>query len=177
MFRFYLFENETDLLDKIDKISNIIIASFTLIFSIYIWYISRNKEKKVELTTRKVDFLKTIVLDNNLIYFFQFHEQILSFLEGFKGRTISDSDRSTINLFMIDELSKFRLKFFDLILPIDKTLYNTIKDNSDSLIDDLTIKIFDLTFNHFDHQNFETSISNLIVETRNKSLEAIVFLK
>lgn len=177
MFKFYLFENETDLLDKVDKISNIIIATFTLGFSIYIWYVSQHKEKKNEHTSRKVDFLKSIVLDNNLVYFFQFHDQILTFLESFKGRTISNSDRSTISLLMIDELSRYRLRFYDLILPIDRKLYETLKNSSDTLIDDLTIKIFDTTFDHFNIQNFENSISNLIIETRNKSLEAIIFVE
>jgi hypothetical protein len=177
MFKFYLFENETDLLDKVDKISNIIIATFTLIFSIYIWYISQHKEKKTEHTSRKVDFLKSIVLDNNLIYFFQFHDQILAFLESFKDRTINDSDRSTINILMIDELTKYRLKFYDIILPIDRNLYDTLKNDSDTLIDNLTHKIFDITIDHFDTRNFENSISNLIIETRNKSLEAIIFIQ
>ncbi|MGZ9677348.1 hypothetical protein [Flavobacterium sp. GNP001] len=177
MFKLYLFENEADLLDKVDKISNIIIATFTLMFSIYIWHISNHKEKKIGHTSRKVDFLKSIVLDNNLIYFFQFHDQILTFLESFKGRIISDSDRTTISVLMIDELSKYRLRFYDLILPIDRKLYETLKNSSDTLIDDLTNKIFDITIDHFSAPNFEGSISNLIIETRNKSLEAIIFVE
>ena len=162
MIKFYLFENETDLLDKVDKISNIIIATFTLLFSAYIWYISQQKEKKNEHTSRKVDFLKSIVLDNNLVYFFNFHDQILSFLESYKGRVISDNERSIINVLMIDELTRYRLKFYDLILPIDRMLYESLKNSSDTLIDELTVKIFDTTINHFEVNNFENSILFLI---------------
>jgi hypothetical protein len=177
MIYFYLFENQTDLLDKVDKIANIIIASFTLIFSIYIFWVTKNKEEKNNESTRKIDFLKTIVLDNNLVYFFNFHEQISSFLESFKNRQITNQDRVTINILLIEELTKYRIKFYDLILPLDRNLYSQIKTNSDTLIDELTVKIFDTSVDYLNSQNFETHIMECIMKKRTESLKALYDFK
>lgn len=172
-FSFYLFENETDLLDRIDKIATIIIAIFTLAFSVFIFLNTRNTENKKYRSEKKIEFLKTIILERNISYFFNFHEQILSFLSTFKGRVISDSDKITISVLLTDEVAKYRHKFYDLLLPFDKDLYLKIKTNSDLLLDNLVFKINDSQINYLADANFQNEIENYIIDSRNDSLSRL----
>ena len=106
-------------------------------------------------------------------YFFDFHEQILSFLLTFKNRTITNSDKITISVLLTDEATKYRTKFYDLLLPFDRGLYTKIKDNSDILIDSLVRKINDVNINYLDASNFENDIESFIINNRNDSLSSI----
>lgn len=172
-FNFFLFQNGSDLLDRIDKIANIIIAFFTLGFSVYIYIKTSNTDNKKHKSDKKIEFLKTIILERNMSYFFDFHEQVLSFLLTFKNRTISNSDKITISILLTDEASKYRSKFYDLLLPFDRDLYIKIKDNSDNLIDTLVLKINDVQINYLDNNNFPIEIENFIINNRNDSLSLI----
>lgn len=172
-FNFFLFKNESDLLDRIDKIANIIIAAFTLGFSIYIYIKTTTTDNKKHKSGKKIEFLKTIILERNMSYFFDFHEQILSFLQTFQNRTISDPDKITISVFLTDEASKYRSKFYDLLLPIDRDLYTKIKSNSDNLTDTLVLKINDTHINYLDSNNFQNEIEDIIINSRNDSLSLI----
>ena len=46
MINLYLFKNQSDLLDTLSKISDIVIAILTLLFSIFVFYFTFLKEKK-----------------------------------------------------------------------------------------------------------------------------------
>lgn len=170
---FFLFKNESDLLDRIDKVANIIIAFFTLGFSVYIYIKTSTVDIKKHKSDKKIEFLKTIILERNMSYFFDFHENILSFLLTFKNRTISNNDKITISIFLTDEAAKYRSKFYDLLLPFDRDLYTHIKNNSDNLTDILVLKINDTQINYLDINNFENEIENFIIDNRNDSLSSI----
>lgn len=170
---FYLFKNESDLLDTVDKIANVIIAAFTLGFSIYIYLKTQKNDDKKHKTDKKIEFLKTIILERNISYFFDFHEQVLNFLASFENRTISNSDRITISVLLTDEAAKYRTKFYDLLLPFDRNLYLKIKTNADELIDELVIRINDPQVNNLSAANFQNQIENFLVANRNDSLSSI----
>ena len=73
LITFYLFENEADLLDRFDKISNIIFAFLTFCFSIWIFIHTIGSDNKKEIKSQKLDFLKSLLLEANSNHFFYFY--------------------------------------------------------------------------------------------------------
>lgn len=154
MINLYLFKNQSDLLDILSKISDIVIAILTLLFSIFVFYFTFLKEKKNVKYDKKIDFFKTIIL-SNMTYLFNFYHQILFISKDLKTREITDAEKMALNDLMQDELKNFRLNFYDLIITYDNNFYNFIKNESDGLIDILTNNIFSdngvpLTLNYDD---------------------------
>ena len=141
MINLYLFKNQSDLLDTLSKISDIVIAILTLLFSIFVFYFTFLKEKKNIKYDKKIDFFKTIIL-SNMTYLFNFYHQILFISKDLKTREITDAEKMAMNDLMQDELKNFRLNFYDLIITYDNNFYNFIKNESDGLIDILTNNIF-----------------------------------
>lgn len=160
---------DSNILDSIDKIANIIIALFTLAFSVYIFYFSTTKDDEKESKNRKTDSLRTIVLEHNLKKLFNFYEQTMNLMNPLIEKVHTDEDKQEINNNLQSNLTQLRLEFTDLFLAVDKELYNSIKDSTDLLIDDLTNKMFDEGINlnykpKFD-QEITTSISKSKTET------------
>ena len=153
MINLYLFKNQSDLLDTLSKISDIVIAILTLLFSIFVFYFTFLKEKKNIKYDKKIDFFKTIIL-SNMTYLFNFYHQILFLSKDLKTREITDAEKMALNDLMQDELKNFRLNFYDLIITYDNNFYNFIKNESDGLIDIITNNIFNdsgpLTLNYED---------------------------
>lgn len=159
-----------DTLDKIDKIANIIIALFTLLFSIYIFYITSKKEEKKEEKNRKSDSLKTIILEHNLNNLFSFYESVFEIVNPLSIKTHSDAEKEKINAELQNALKKLRLEFTDLFLAVDKELYNCIKETTDLLIDDLTIKMFDDGINLSHLPKFEEEITSKISKSKTETV-------
>lgn len=169
----YLFENESDLLDRLDKLSNIIFAISTFFLTIWIFIHSVIRDKKKEKKTQKLDFLKSLLLENNSIHFFYFYDNLLDFITSHTNENLGDEDKGAIIELIIQEHRNFRLKFYDLILPFDQKVYETIKNCTDDLIDDFTNKVFDNQINYFEESRisqFEQSILN----SRAKTLKTIL---
>ena len=171
MIKFYLFENASDLLDTLSKISDIIIAVLTLLFSIYIFYFTTEKAKSSENYNKKIDFFKTIIL-SNLNHLFNFYESLFYILKELKSRQINDEEKDSLNSLMQDELKNFRLKFYDLTITYDRTFYNDLKNESDKLIDKLTENIFEI--DNFNEDNvYENRIESPILFSRQIILSKI----
>lgn len=171
MIKFYLFENGVDFLDFASKVSEIIIAFLALIFSIYIYIKTFASDKKKIKYDKKIDFFKTIIL-SNLNVFFNFYGQLFIILDDLSNRIITDDEKSSINELMQDELKQLRLNFYDLTITYDNQFYNFIKNESDTLIDKLTITLFE-------NDDFSTDtlysdkIESLILFSRQKILSKI----
>lgn len=172
----YLFENEADLLDRLDKLSNIIFAVSTFLLSIWIFIHTVVRENRKDKKTQKLDFLKSILLENNSVHFFNFYDNSLDFISSQVGLNLSDQDKGAIVELLVEEHRKFRIKFYDLILPFNQEVYNSIKDDTDNLIDNLTIKFFDPNINYFDTNNI-SQLEQSILTSRSAILKTILNIK
>ncbi|WP_271407358.1 hypothetical protein [Tenacibaculum soleae] len=163
--------NDSFSLDSFDKIANIIIAIFTLLFSIYIFYITNKKEKEKNSKDRKTDSLKTIILEHNLKNLFSFYENVIIIMQPISERKHTDDEKEDINDNLQNTLKKLRLEFTDLFLAVDKKLYDCIKDSTDLLIDDLTIKMFDDGINLSHKPKFEEEITASISKSKTETVK------
>jgi cbb3-type cytochrome oxidase subunit 3 len=150
------------LLDTISKISSIIIAIFSLFFTAYIFWYQNKKANKNNADSRKRDSLKTIILEHNLTWLFNFFDNIQTEIKVLNTRILTDSEKETLNEKLQDELKNIRLKFTDLLLAVDKNLYDSVKNSLDDLIDELTVYMFDEGINLTYTPKFEEKITSAI---------------
>lgn len=155
---------ETSILDTIGQISNILIAILSFAFAIYIFFFQNKKDDDKEEKNRKNDRIKTIIFEHNLGRLFSFFDNVSSKTKELKNESLTIDDKSRINNDIIDELKDLRLKFTDLLLAVDRKLYDDIKKLSDELIDSLTESIFNegikLSYNPKFEEMVEKPISN-----------------
>lgn len=163
--------NPSNFLDIIDKISNIVIATFTLLFSIYIFYITNKKEKEKDSKDRKTDSLKTVILENNLKHLFSFYESVIRIMKPLSEKTHTDEEKELINTDLQNSLKKLRLEFTDLLLAVDRGLYNCIKNSTDLLVDELTNKMFDEGINLTHKPKFEEEITSNISKSKTETVK------
>jgi len=153
-------------LDNIDKIANIVIAVFTLLFTVYIYIISTKKDKENDDKTRKYDSLKTIILEHNLNKLFSFYENVRTIMQPLSEKILSDVEKQSLNESLQNSSTELRLEFTDLFLAVDKKLYEDIKECSDLLIDKLTNNMFDDGINLNHQPKFESKIASVISKSK-----------
>lgn len=161
---------DSNTLDTISKIANIIIALFTLAFSVYIFYFSTEKDDENDLKNRKTDSLKTIILEHNLKKLFSFYETTMEIMKPISVKEHSDEDKEEINDSLQNNLKQLRLEFTDLFLAVDKELYDCIKNSTDLLVDDLTNKMFDEGINLRHKPKFEEQITSSISKSKTETV-------
>jgi hypothetical protein len=155
-------QQEPSILDLISQISSIIIASFSLLFAIYIFVFQNKKDDKKDENSRKIDSLKTIIFEHNLNWLFDYFDQIVIKTEALKVNAFSDLEKEELNDKLQDDLKKLRLKFTDLLLVVDKSLYEKVKDLLDELLDKITNNMFDDGINLQHPPKFEEVITTNI---------------
>ncbi len=87
--------------------------------------------------------------------------------------TISEHDKLELSYFIKAEQSKLRKIFIDVLLGVNKPLYQSVLDNMDNLIDSLTTVIFNDSINLFDNQIYTKEISDKITYSRNDLIRNI----
>jgi hypothetical protein len=153
---------DVSLLDNISKISSIIIAAFTLFFTLYIFWFQNKKNSRKENIDRKIDALKTIILQNNLSSLFIFFDKVLLHTKVLNEKDLVDDDKKLLNDNLQDELRNVRLKFTDLLLAVDSDLYEKTKKLLDEMIDKITESMFDEGINLKHYPKFEEAITTVI---------------
>ena len=161
------------LLDTVSKISSIVIAAFSFFFTIYIFWYQNKKSNENNADSRKRDSLKTIILEHNLTWLFSFFDSIQTELNVLNIKKLTDSEKEALNNKLQDELKNIRLKFIDLLLAVDKHLYESIKNSFDDLIDNLTESMFDEGINLTHKPKFEEKITSSISKYKTDIIKAL----
>lgn len=154
-------------LDIVCKIATVVIAFFNIAFAIYIF---RNKRKQDAVNVeaeRRMGWLKTLILDFNLKHLYDFFDNLEEELKPLKAAGISDASKQAIYTRSQDHFSTLRRKFIDILLAVDKKLYDNILGLSDNLQTVLSSNIFDNGIN----LAHEPKYNELIIEnlTRHKT--------
>ena len=161
------------LLDIFSNWANIIIAAAALIFTIYIFFFNNNREEEKNQKDRQSESLKTIILEHNLKFFFNFYEDIFKIIHPVSEKILTDDEKSVLNDEMQNSQKLLRLKFLDLLLAVDKQLYNEILANTDQLIDNLTEKLFDEGINLQHYPKFEEEVIERLSTSKTNSVRVL----
>lgn len=164
-------------LEVIYKISMILIASTNMFFA---WYIYRSKNKKddhIHEKNRKIGLVKTLILDYNMKDLYVFFENLDKETKALQNKNLTNDEKKVINDKIVDFGKDLRQRFIDVLIAIDRKLYNEVLSLSDILIDNLTETIFDEGINLSHQPMYSQKISTPITETKTSIIKALFSYK
>lgn len=156
-------------LDNIEKISNIIIALLTLIMGFYIFIYQRNKDKK----DRKSQWVKDLIIQPKFgtidIFFYN--------IENLKSKIESNELDELEKIEIIKDLkvhaSNFRKNFITYFLHLAPKLHDSLQNNIDNLIDELTIVISNDEFKLCNEITYNREIVKRITDSQSYVLQIL----
>lgn len=138
------------MVDIFYKCATVMIAFFNLAFAIYIFIMKDRKEDNNKEADRKINLLKTLVLDYNLKYVYSFFDELKAILSMLKDPEANKVFVEQNIQVLFKELNE---KFIYFLSAVDNNLYSKILRKSDNFRDQLVANIFDEGINiHVDKQ-------------------------
>ena len=126
------------ILDVVYKIAMILIAAFNAWFAYTIHKLKNKKEVDLKEADRKIALLKTLILDYNLKFVYEFFDNLEAHLSGLNERK---ADKRAIESHIQADFKRLNEKFVNLLSAVDRKLYDKILDISDSCRDKLVTNI------------------------------------
>ena len=166
-------QESLDYLDIAFKSATICIALFNIYFASKIFRIKNKKEDSEKERDRKIQLLKTLVLDHNLKHYYSVFDEIEAKLTELKTPNLNDENKSAIDTSIADLFIKLRRKFYDSLLAIDNALYNTIIGYSDELQTNLTNAIFDPGVNLSHAPKYDELIQEKVINTKTEIIKKL----
>jgi hypothetical protein len=160
-------------LDNIYKVAMVIIAGTNVFFAHKFFNFKNNKEDNDKEKDRKINWLKTLILDHNLKHFYVFFEQIEIELLKLNTSNLTDSDKQVIDENNAELFINIRRKFTDIFLVVDKIIYNDVMKSFDSLQSKLTETIFNQGINLAYKPKFEDEIMSKVCATKTEIISKI----
>ena len=164
-------------LDVVYKIAMILIASCNLFFAFYIFNSKNKKDDHIHEKNRKIGLLKSLVLDYNMKYFYDFFDCIDKETQVLNQLNLTIEDKMKTNNTLIDLGKVLRQKFIDGLIAIDKGLYNEIIQTTDKMLDSLTESIFNEGIKLSHQPMFKDKITNQITETKTTIIKSLFSYK
>ena len=150
----------TPYLDIVFKSATIAIAMLSLYYTVILFKLKARKDDTDKEKDRRIQWMKSLVLDHSLIQFYDFFDKIDVELDLLKKNGLSDVEKSKIDEKIQDHFSCLRKKFIDILRAIDRSLYDSVLKEMDDLQEHFTKTIFDQGINLSHQPKFE----ELIVE-------------
>lgn len=116
----------------------ILIAAFNAWFAYTIHKLKNKKEDDFKEADRKIALLKTLILDYNLKFVYEFFDNLEAHLSGLNERK---ADKRAIESHIQADFKRLNEKFVNLLSAVDRKLYDKILDISDSCRDKLVTNI------------------------------------
>lgn len=154
-------------------VGTLVISIINLILTITLFRLKDRKENRDSERKIKIDWFKTLILDNNLQYFHDFFDNIEKELEKLKSDNINVEKKQKVDEKIKDFQRTFRIKFIDTLLAVDKSLYDNILKIADNLVDDFTNSIFDSGINLNHPPKFEEIVIKKISESKTDMISEI----
>lgn len=126
------------ILDVFYKIAMILIAIFNAWFAYTIHKLKNKKEDDFKEADRKIALLKTLILDYNLKFVYEFFDNLETHLSGLNER---EADKRIIESHIQADFKKLNEKFVNLLSAVDRKLYDKILNISDACRDELVANI------------------------------------
>jgi len=164
---------DLETLDVFYKIAKIVIAGANILLLYYIFSYNSDKNDSKNERDRKISLLKTLVLDNNLKYFYKFYKSIHSETERLLVSDLDDDSKTLIDSSIGDAFINLRIQFIDLLLAVDEHMYNSFIKKADELQEYFTNTIFDDGMNLSHKPKFKEMISDKISESKTEFLKIL----
>lgn len=162
-----------DVFDIVSKSATVIIAGCSLYFTRYVFLYNSKLQKEDKQKDRNVQSLKVIVLDHNLKHLYSFFEILATILNELKQTGLTDNQKSEILDKLADEFINVRIRFVDVLLAIDETLYNSIIEKLDTLQTHISDSVFDNGINLSHQPKFDSVILKKLTEFKTDVIKTL----
>lgn len=169
-------ENVIDYMSILDiafKAATVCMAGFNVYFAVKIFRLKDKKDDTEKERDRKIQLLKTLVLDHNLKNYHTIFDEIEQQLILLKQPNLSTINKQTIDSQIADCFIQLRGKFYDALLAIDDNLYESIKDKADCLQTHLTETIFDPGINLIHQPKYDELITQKMTTTKTEIIRKL----
>jgi hypothetical protein len=153
-------------LDTISKSAIVFIATLNLFFAIKFFNVKTQKDDVEKEADRKIQWLKSLILDHNLEKYYLFFDELDAELNKLKNNELSDEDKQLINGNIAEKFVILRRNFTDMLLAVDNELYNFFIKESDQLQDHITEAIFDAGINLSYSVKYNEVITERVMATK-----------
>lgn len=155
-------------IDVFYKCATVLIAFFNIGFAVYIYKMKDKKEDDNKEADRKIGLLKTLILDYNLKYVYNFFEKLDSELILLKK---PDANKVEIENNIQIIFKNLNEKFIYFLSAVDNSLYKKILDKSDEFRDKLVTNIFDEGVNIYVDRQYNELINKPYQEFKKSVIE------
>lgn len=155
------------------KLALVIIAILNLYFAKKFFNFKNVKDDKDKEKDRKIQWLKSLILDHNLKHFYDFFDKLDAELDKLKQDNLTIEDKKEINAKIAEQFVFLRHKFIDMLLAVDNRLYDTFIESSDNLQDHITTAIFDQGINLTHQTKFDEVIKRKLMETKTEFIKCL----
>ena len=166
-------ETSTDYLDIAFKSATICIALFNAYFAIKIFRDKNKKDDTEKERDRKIQLLKTLVLDHSFKNFYTIFDEIENELIKLKQPNLTDQDKQTIDSQIQDLFIKLRRKFYDSLLAIEEALYDKIENKCDELQSHFSLTIFDQGIILSHTPKYDDLINEKLIDTKTEIIKTL----
>jgi len=182
--------NDTTLTD-VSSIANIVIAATSFGLAYYVFVYQKNKDRRDKATQQqkeqddkieatklqeqniRLQWFKELVIQPHLPDINNFYNQLHTLESQITTVTLLDQQKIDLTNFVKAEQSNLRKSFIDVLLGVNPTLYNEIKNNLDALIDSITTTIIDDGLNLTHKPTYEREIGSKIAYSRNDLISKV----
>ena len=145
-------------------IATIIIAVVNIFWVIYVFRKNSQRDK-----------LKSLVLDYNIKYLYEFYENVLSNTEGIKKATaITQKLKEDTDKKIQEQAKILEQKFIDLFLSVNRDLHKELKNQIDDLTGKISESLFDPGINLNVSQMYDEKIANIISLSKSKIIKLLL---
>ncbi|EDS16997.1 hypothetical protein [Bacteroides stercoris] len=160
----------TDWLDIVYKIAMILIALFNIWFAITIHKLKNKKEDNFKEADRKIALLKTLILDYNLKFVYDFFDSLELHLNELKTK---EANKRNIESDIQADFKKLNEKFINLLSAVDNGLYGKILQIGDDCRDKLVTNIGDAGVNLYVESQYVKLIKKPYEEAKKEMLKVL----
>jgi hypothetical protein len=161
------------ILDVICKIATVVIACANIYLAYFVFKENRKRDFSHKEKERKINLLKTVVLDYGMEHFYRFFENIEQEADKLKNKTLSDNDKKAINNALLSYGKTLEHKFTDLFFGINQDLRTKIYQTTDNLLDCFTKSIFDEGINLYAEDKFNDLIAKRIIDCKSEIIKTL----
>lgn len=146
----------TSIAEWILNFATLVIAVGGLILSGYVFFQERKYSEVQNDSNRRLELLKTLILDHNMEAFYEIFSRLVSSTEKLKHENETENHRSDVENEIQDCLRNLNEQVIMLFHAIDQVLYSSLLNESDLCRDKLVEKI--------GNENLDFSIPDLYRE-------------
>lgn len=163
-------------MEKLDiacKIATVVIAAVNIGLVIYIFVKNSKRDSTHKEKERKINLLKTLVLDYGMKYFYQFFDEIETETKRLKNKDLGENDKKAVSTNLQTLNYNFEKRFSDLFGGINDSLRKNIITETDKMFDGFSKSIDNQGINLYVEAMFNDHIAKKTTDCKSEIIKIL----